>query len=925
MPLILLLITIFILNGCDTQKSGFTSEDPGLIKSPIAYIKRPIPVDEDGDEIQNNITEPVFFAAGGDVYIRDNSSALTQEKNITNSLTQGVGDVKHLRPSADGENLLFTLRLADANANDDIVPAWNIYEYSVLDDTLTAVISDALIAQEGNDIMPEYLPDGRIVFSSDRQREAGKLLTNEGKPRFKTLTDEGNVPSFFIHVMNDDGTEIKQISFNQSHDLYPIVLKQSHSGQILFIRWDNAERQGAFDLYKMNPDGTDVSLVYGSHSHENVNAVDFEFTRPEEMEDGKIMMIVRPDSGTFDAGNIVMVDIENYIDNDKPIHSLMGLNESAQSLLTNKNINIAANSISVDGRYQSAFPLWDGSGRVLVSQSFCQLEINGDLQQCVEPYVSDEDAVEIYPNYSLWIVDPNDQIEKIVVPGESEILITDVVALQSTGQALVIADDSSDKIDVLLQQEGLGVINIKSVYDFGDEFDKTVFGNGISSNLVNTIEDLQNPQNYTMDQIPVRFVRFIKPVSFPGNDDPLLETPPNVSNSAFGPNRRLSMREIVGYAPVQPDGSLKVKVPANMPLAIELLDADARRISSRHVNWFSVKAGDTLQCVGCHSHGNQNIETPNAHGREDAERASLNTGLPSTGVFINTKIPGTMDLYFGDIGDTMAEVLYKRVDSFMPVIDKPNVSINVTYQDYWTDTDNALSNASISLTYTDLDSNLLTPIKNGCVPWTVVCRSVINYPQHIAPIWSLPRGVADADTCTSCHAPQDAMAATQIPAAQLDLSSSGSDQNNARITSYQELLATDQALEIDAQGNLVNIQIQIPVFELDQNGDVVLDINGDPVPALDINGDPVFDTIDDPNFTVNATISSNGARSSYFIEKMTETELSANRSLSTVVTDPNYVDHSGFMTPIELRIVSEWIDLGAQYFNDPFDAEVPLN
>jgi hypothetical protein len=35
------------------------------------------------------------------------------------------------------------------------------------------------------------------------------------------------------------------------------------------------------------------------------------------------------------------------------------------------------------------------------------------------------------------------------------------------------------------------------------------------------------------------------------------------------------------------------------------------------------------------------------------------------------------------------------------------------------------------------------------------------------------------------------------------------------------------------------------------------------------------------------------------------------------------VDHSTFMTASELRLVAEWVDVGAQYYNNPFAA--PLN
>jgi hypothetical protein len=32
------------------------------------------------------------------------------------------------------------------------------------------------------------------------------------------------------------------------------------------------------------------------------------------------------------------------------------------------------------------------------------------------------------------------------------------------------------------------------------------------------------------------------------------------------------------------------------------------------------------------------------------------------------------------------------------------------------------------------------------------------------------------------------------------------------------------------------------------------------------------------------------------------------------------VDHRGFLTPAELKLLSEWLDIGAQYYNDPFVA-----
>ena len=94
--------------------------------------------------------------------------------------------------------------------------------------------------------MPHYLPDGRIVFSSTRQRQSRAILLDENKPQFAAQDENDNEPAFVLHVMNADGTNIHQISFNQSHDLDPAVLA---NGRILFTRWEHHIDDNQFDLY----------------------------------------------------------------------------------------------------------------------------------------------------------------------------------------------------------------------------------------------------------------------------------------------------------------------------------------------------------------------------------------------------------------------------------------------------------------------------------------------------------------------------------------------------------------------------------------------------------------------------------------------------------------------------------------------------
>ena len=135
----------------------------------------------------------------------------------------------------------------------------------------------------------------------------------------------------------------------------------------------------------------------------------------------------------------------------------------------------------------------------------------------------------------------------------------------------------------------------------------------------------------------------------------------------------------------------------------------------------------------------------------------------------------------------------------------------------------------------------------------------------------------------------------RLPYGQLDLTTDPNQNPNQRYRSYVNLLQTRAGRMLDGM-DLVPFTRMVD----DGMGGLVEEI--------------------DPAATVRPSMSANGARASYFLEKMTGTELDANgRSISGTT------DHSGMLSEAELRLISEWLDLGAQNFNDPFDPDVPQN
>ena len=137
----------------------------------------------------------------------------------------------------------------------------------------------------------------------------------------------------------------------------------------------------------------------------------------------------------------------------------------------------------------------------------------------------------------------------------------------------------------------------------------------------------------------------------------------------------------------------------------------------------------------------------------------------------------------------------------------------------------------------------------------------------IQPIWDAvrpdPVTPTQSDTCSQagCHNPLNAAGTAQTPAGNLDLTSSASNVP-PQFTSYQQLLFPHN------------------VVMMGPNGPVTTTYG----PYLNAG-------------------SANGGLSAQFFSQFAAGG-----------------QHPGWLNPAELRLLSEWLDIGAQYFNDPFAA-----
>ena len=858
------LLPVALAAGC-LQSGDSQSRDPVVVENPVVFVKRPLLFDEDnGALIGDNLAEPAEFRPGARLFLKDRASPDAPSRDITSSAFPGpLGyDVKDLTVSYDGTRVLFAMRAPEIeDADEDEQPTWNIWEYDVSSGTLRRVIESNVTAEAGQDIAPAYLPDDRIVFSSTRQRVSRAILLDEGKPQYPALDEEREVPAFVLHVMDADGDNIEQITFNQSHDLDPLVTDE---GAIVFSRWDNAgQTQGnGFNLYKVNPDGTGLSYLYGRHSHGSVSDdVNIEYLRPQATDSGRLLALLRPTETNNFGAVPVEIDVERYVEAGIRVDGNPG---SAQTPLVS-GLSLG-NEISLRGNYSSVSPFLDGTRRYLVSWSPCRLRLatgNGDILNCTQERIASGAYRAAAPVYGLWLLDMASGTQRPIQSPEEGQQFDEAVLMTERSLPTFIPESQFSGDAATLAEDGLGILQIQSVYDI-DGVDTSPAG----------IRQTADPAIVSPDNLPRRFLRLEKPVSIPD------EEVRDFDNTAFGRSQAQSMREILGYVPVEPDGSVRVAVPANVAFAISVLDDEGRRIGPRHQNWLNVRPGETLACSGCHNPGSA---VP--HGRPDAGPAPAYTGA-----LTDIEFPNADPALVAMMGETMAET-WARINGTR------RLGPDAVYVDQWTDPGDAslTPGTAFSLSYADLET--AAPIRPECADdWRAACRTVINYEQHIHPLWGLERLIDDGNgnviddySCTGCHSNTAADETTQLPEAQLDLSDGPSSDEPDHFKSYRELLFNDNEQELVGD-QLVDVQVQ-DGFLLDENGEQILDDDGNPIPVF-------------VNVNVPPTMSVNGARASgNFFNLFREGGL-----------------HQGFLSPDELRLIAEWLDIGGQYYNNPFDA-----
>ncbi len=137
---------------------------------------------------------------------------------------------------------------------------------------------------------PCRLPNGKIVFVSTACEQAVPCTGGWWV---------GN-----LHIMDDDGSSERRLTFDQDHNWNPTVM---NDGRVLYTRWEYNDTPHYFSrlLFKMYPDGSGQTEYYGSNSYWP-NAM--YWPRPIPGHPSKIVCIVSGHHGVAREGELMILD-----------------------------------------------------------------------------------------------------------------------------------------------------------------------------------------------------------------------------------------------------------------------------------------------------------------------------------------------------------------------------------------------------------------------------------------------------------------------------------------------------------------------------------------------------------------------------------------------------------------------------------------
>ncbi|MCL2117312.1 MAG: discoidin domain-containing protein [Planctomycetaceae bacterium] len=496
---------------------------------------------------------PWVSRPGGDICVLDKPFSLDGTDQKVTPLINGqlgAGHVRGIDLWWDGDRIVFGYAKQENFAFPDWPPPVgaermighdlrlsqepiHIYEIKTDGTGLRQITNDKM----WSDLDPAYLPNGNIVFVSERC--GFSLQCNNGPFHDETSCN--------LYTVKPDGTGLRWLSYNKDGDYQPHVF---NDGTIGYCRWEYQERGWATiqSVWYIKPDGTGADALFKQHID---NPWAFENTReiPHSSQgEGRKFVSIAAAHHTLACGPVCLLSPNVGLNSEEGIRIVTPGVLPPEGGMSGTVVG-EGGVVENGGYYMYPWPLSDKF--FLASYTYS----NDHRPGGTDTFRGADEC-----GYGLYLID---------VFGNKELIYKDP-AISSSFPMPLRPRDKPPVLPSNLDPE-LGNRALCTVSD-------VTFGvDGI-------------------DPDEVKYLRIARRIGWPYTKETGGQRY-EVDGSSWGLSWAPAL--IYGEVPVEADGSASFYVPSDVSVYFQLLDKDKREIK-RMRSFISFQPGETRGCVGCH-------------------------------------------------------------------------------------------------------------------------------------------------------------------------------------------------------------------------------------------------------------------------------------------------------------------------------------
>ncbi|NQU54586.1 MAG: hypothetical protein HQ522_18855, partial [Bacteroidetes bacterium] len=415
-----------------------------------------------------------------------------------------------------------------------------------------------------NDVHPCWMPDGKILFISERR--GGFLRCSGSRP----------CPNFTMHAMDADGSNIVRISHHETNEWHPSI---NNDGKILYTRWDYVDRgdDQAHHPWIAAPDGRDPRAIHGNYKYQHQDGADMEvYVRPIPDSHKYVALAAPHHGGSY--GSLIVIDPKADDDDGMgPVKRLTPDDGFPETRLTNPE-EYETNGERGTGKYT----------------------FNGEAEKSNKSYAA---AFPLSENY--YMTTRNKKLYLIDAFGNRE-LIFEMPDMYALGPVPVKARKTPPIIPS--HTEAVKLVDAPEYLKVGDEHPIEKSAAGYKTPGTVSVMNVYNSRIQFPEGTKITALRIILV---------LQKTTPVHQAPAIGYGMETGARSVLGTVPVETDGSAFFKLPSAKSVYFQALDENGEAVQSMMSSTY-VQGGENLSCIGCHEKKGQ---TPENRQRLALQRA----------------------------------------------------------------------------------------------------------------------------------------------------------------------------------------------------------------------------------------------------------------------------------------------------------------